>query len=157
MKFCPKCWSPSDGCCNACGWFCDETELLDTPGDGFNLTRSVIQVLAGFRDISRSELLMEGLVNAGDASLADLRKVRLEARDAAHSIIGMFVKTAPKRVLKRGTSGIVPWPADWNDRHYNACNEPCDMLCGPCSCGAWHCEGEEWVQVVLKKHNAVIE
>lgn len=21
---------------------------------------------------------------------------------------------------------------------YNACNEPCDVLIGPCSCGAWH-------------------
>ncbi len=29
------------------------------------------------------------------------------------------------------------WPDDWPE-YYNACNEPCDMLIGPCCCGAWH-------------------
>ena len=36
------------------------------------------------------------------------------------------------------TAGLVPWPKDWPP--YG--NEPCDMLVGPCSCGAWHIKGE---------------
>ena len=30
------------------------------------------------------------------------------------------------------------------------------MLVGPCSCGAWHTESEDWVQAMLFKHNAEI-
>lgn len=33
------------------------------------------------------------------------------------------------------------WPADW-PKYYNACNDPCDMLEGPCACGATHILGE---------------
>lgn len=45
--------------------------------------------------------------------------------------------------LKRYISSInncEVWPDDW-PRHYNS-NEPCDMLVGPCCCGAWHQEGD---------------
>jgi hypothetical protein len=33
------------------------------------------------------------------------------------------------------------WPKDWPPRH-NASNEACDMLIGPCACGATHFAGE---------------
>jgi hypothetical protein len=52
-------------------------------------------------------------------------------------------------------NGIVPWPIDWTDWHYNS-NEPCDCLIGPCSCGAWHSKEEDWVKAILFKHNAEI-
>ena len=32
--------------------------------------------------------------------------------------------------------GIVPMPEEIVV--YNACNEPCDMLVGPCACGGYH-------------------
>lgn len=32
------------------------------------------------------------------------------------------------------------WPKDWPPYFHR--NEPCDMLVGPCSCGAWHTPGE---------------
>jgi hypothetical protein len=54
-------------------------------------------------------------------------------------------------------SGLLPWPDDWLDYRYNACNEPCDMLIGPCACGAFHKAEEEWIQKKLRDHNAVIE
>ena len=53
-------------------------------------------------------------------------------------------------------NGMVPWPDGWTVRRYNACNEPCDMLVGPCACGAWHYETEPWVQQVLKANNSEI-
>jgi hypothetical protein len=34
------------------------------------------------------------------------------------------------------------YPEHW-PKHYNACNEPCDMASGPCACGAWHTL-DEW-------------
>jgi hypothetical protein len=54
-------------------------------------------------------------------------------------------------------NGMVPWPEEWHDYHYHACNDPCDMLVGPCACGGWHNEDEEWVQEKLNQHGAMIE
>ncbi len=34
----------------------------------------------------------------------------------------------------------VVWPEDWP--RYKQCNVSCDMLEGPCLCGAWHGSGE---------------
>jgi hypothetical protein len=54
-------------------------------------------------------------------------------------------------------SGLLSWPDDWFDYRYNACNKPCDMLIGPCACGAWHKIKEDWIQKKLHAHNAVVE
>ena len=40
-------------------------------------------------------------------------------------------------------SDIIPIPKEWIGCFYNACTEPCDMLQGPCACGASHYL-EEW-------------
>ncbi len=40
-------------------------------------------------------------------------------------------------------SGLLAWPELWTLRYFNGNNEPCDMLVGPCACGAWH-HAEEW-------------
>jgi hypothetical protein len=32
---------------------------------------------------------------------------------------------------------LICYPVDWPKR-FNGNNEPCDMLQGPCCCGAWH-------------------
>src|SRR4051812_48128020 len=39
---------------------------------------------------------------------------------------------------------IVGWPDGVFPRVHNASNEPCDMLSGPCCCGAYH-SLDEWV------------
>ncbi len=39
---------------------------------------------------------------------------------------------------------ILVMPKLWIGQIYNVCTNPCDMLCGPCICGAWH-HLEEWV------------
>jgi len=62
---------------------------------------------------------------------------------------------ATRQQLNR-INGSVPWPSNWTDRHYNGGREPCDTLVGPCSCGAWHTENEDWVQAMLFEHNAEI-
>lgn len=40
---------------------------------------------------------------------------------------------------------MIEYPENWPP-HYNACNEPCDMIEGPCCCGAWHDLDEEWIK-----------
>ena len=35
-------------------------------------------------------------------------------------------------------------PESWIGQVYNACTDPCDMLYGPCVCGAWH-HLDEWI------------
>ncbi len=40
-------------------------------------------------------------------------------------------------------NGMATMPAKWLGQFYNACPDPCDMLSGPCACGATHHQ-EEW-------------
>jgi hypothetical protein len=35
-------------------------------------------------------------------------------------------------------------PEEWIGQYHNACTDPCDMLCGPCACGATH-HLNEWI------------
>lgn len=46
------------------------------------------------------------------------------------------------------------WIDGW-PRRYNACTEPCDMLVGPCCCGAWHTvkDANDWIAAELAKRN----
>ena len=111
--------------------------------------------------------MAEQIYDAGNAVEEDIRKARADRQSCAQSIIALFngfyqraypqkAPAAAKVPVKRAASGMVPWPEEWTDRHYNACNEPCDMLVGPCACGAWHSEDEDWVRAALEKHNAEI-
>lgn len=48
-----------------------------------------------------------------------------------------------KRILYLNPrSELLAWPRDWQFRYRNG-GEECDVLVGPCSCGAWH-HAEEW-------------
>jgi hypothetical protein len=52
------------------------------------------------------------------------------------------------------TNGIVPYPSHW-PKHFNGFSrEACDMLIGPCCCGATHFKEEDWVREAMEKHNA---
>jgi hypothetical protein len=151
--------------CEICGWFGDCQEVLCRPpkSDVLNPVLAAAQALELFRDVCRKELIAEQVYDAGNATEADIRRVRIARRHAAHALIEMFV-TLRTRVAKRPVqrvNGLVPWPEDWTDRHdpLRGCpggREPCDMLVGPCSCGAWHLETEAWVQGLLNKHHAEI-
>ena len=46
-----------------------------------------------------------------------------------------------KILYRHPKSKMVGWP-EWLPKYYNGSNEPCDMLEGPCACGAWHQPGE---------------
>jgi len=39
-------------------------------------------------------------------------------------------------------NNLANMPKKYLGLFYNACNEPCDMLQGPCACGAWHHQTE---------------
>jgi len=167
-EFCPRCGTPVDTSgdetrlCDACGWFGDNTETAKRPPDTgqFSPVLAVVQAITLFRDVCRQELMAEQIYDAGNATEADLRKVKTDARNAMHSLVELFTAmrrphAPPPTVLKRG-NGCVPWPDGWTDCHYNG-GERCDMLVGPCSCGAWHTETEDWVRDTLQRHNAVIQ
>jgi len=164
-EFCPRCTAPlessrdADRLCEVCGWWGDQQEVLLVPpeSDIFNPVLAAAQTLELYRDVCRKELLAEQIYDAGNATEADLQRVRLARRHAVHSIIEMLVSLRSRAVRQqlRRINGAVPWPANWTDRHYNG-GQPCDTLIGPCSCGAWHIESEDWVQATLFKHNAEI-
>ena len=167
-EFCPKCGAPMDTggddsrICAACGWFGWKTETCQMPPDtsDFNPTLSAVQVLALYRNACRMELLAEQLFDAGHGTEADLSRVRLKVRSATHAAIEMFtaLRRLPARPIILGyVMGALPWPPTWEPRRYNANTEPCDVLIGPCACGADHTENEDWVQAVLKAHNCVLQ
>jgi len=52
----------------------------------------------------------------------------------------------------RKFNSMIRWPEEWTDYNYNGIKEPCDMLRGICSCGAWHSLDEDWVAKKLKEH-----
>jgi len=165
-EFCPRCAAPLDAAsdaarlCESCGWFGDQTETLATPppDDVFNPVLAAAQALELYRDACRYELMAEQMYDAGDGTDAQLHQVRVSRRQTAHALIEMFVtlRACPAKRQLRRVHGVVPWPEDWADRHFNANSEPCDTLAGPCACGAWHDPTEPWVQMLLTKHNAEI-
>ena len=167
-EFCPKCGHPveraievgdDDRLCEACGWFGGKNEVLDTPPKtkDLNPTRDAAQILELFRDACRQELVLEQAYDSGDIDETVLKNAKISVRSATHQIIELFVKMKALPRILATENGTVAWPDDWTDRHYNASHDPCDMLVGPCSCGAWHYETEGWVVELLKKHNTIIE
>jgi len=164
-EFCPRCTAPleisreADRLCEVCGWFGDQQEALPAPSNTgeFNPVLAVAQTLELYRDVCRQELIAEQIYDAGDIIEAELQKIHVIRRQATAAAIDLFVtlRGRVRQQLKR-INGFVPWPRDWTDYHYNATNEPCDCLLGPCSCGAWHQENEDWVRAILLKHNAEI-
>lgn len=40
-------------------------------------------------------------------------------------------------------NGLRAMPEEFLGKFFNACTDACDMLVGPCACGAWHHQ-EEW-------------
>jgi hypothetical protein len=171
-EFCPRCAAPvdtsGDECryCDACGWFGDNTETARTPDMAkVYPVWAVVQALALYRTMCRDELQAEQYCERGrtldgnDSMLASLKRIQREVRNTACVLVGLYIAygsldAKPLMVLHRNND-CVPWPTDWTDRHYNG-GQRCDTLVGPCSCGAWHMETEDWVRAILLKHNAKI-
>ena len=60
-----------------------------------------------------------------------------------------------KQIIYRYRNGLLGWPKELEKTSlFNACNEPCDMLIGPCACGAWH-QPEDWTDL-LNQYNLEI-
>ena len=163
-EYCPKCGrllaqsSDDDRLC-ACGWWGDKSETEQDVEDVQSFVlESAGEMLDLFRDACRKEILAEAIAENNPAAAVDMPRIRQAIRGAKISILTLIGSLAERSVPRCLTSdnGMVPWPLDWTDRHYNS-NEPCDMLVGPCACGAWHLTSEEWVQEALLKHGAIIE
>lgn len=54
-----------------------------------------------------------------------------------------------KKKKKPVKNDFMEMPKDWIGQVHNACTDPCDMLNGPCVCGAWH-HWDEWI-IIRKK------
>ena len=95
---------------------------------------------------------------AGGGWWCYLGDIIVQAPDPTEAILGAWAKyLQPKTILRIDpNSGMIPWPDAWTDYHYNACNDPCDMLVGPCACGATHNITEKWVLSKLITHKAEI-
>jgi hypothetical protein len=170
-EFCPICGTPLDTTgddsriCEACGWFGEKSETSPKPPpcDTVNPVLATIQALTLYRDVCRSELICEQVYDAGDCTETEMKAIKLAARESMQSLVTMFTalrsQHAPPEIMQKALqlnkNGLLGYPQDWPSR-YNACNEPCDMLIGPCACGAWHTEDEEWVQEALKIHHTII-
>lgn len=52
------------------------------------------------------------------------------------------------RVHYNPENDLASMPPEYIGKFYNACTDPCDMLQGPCACGAWHHQKEwlDWLQ-----------
>jgi hypothetical protein len=60
-----------------------------------------------------------------------------------------------KRIIYRHRNELLGWPKELERVSlFNACNEKCDMLIGPCACGAWH-QPDDWTDI-LNRHNLEI-
>ena len=81
----------------------------------------------------------------------ELRRPRLEDVNAALEPAELTDEEAAGLERRRGASAeertgvplphlATPWPIHW-PKYYNG-RDPCDMLIGPCSCGATHSAGE---------------
>jgi hypothetical protein len=50
---------------------------------------------------------------------------------------------------------LATMPEAYYGKFYNACTEPCDMLQGPCACGAWHRQGEWPDQIQMEVFGSI--
>lgn len=162
-EFCPKCRTPIDTIdhqdtarlCPGCGWFGDTEETNKVAEATTNMDNNVLQTLALYRNVCRQELLAEAGYNRGLLPLREFLAVKACVDDATQNLMFMYrAMQKPPRVLDC-INGTLAWPEDWVERHYN-CRAPCDVLVGPCVCGACHSEKDKWVQATLRKHHAVI-
>ena len=98
-EFCPRCNAPLETAqdparlCEVCGWFGDWMEVLHAPpqSDVVNPVLAAAQTLELYRDVCRQELIGEQMYDAGDGTEAQLQRLHMARRHAAHSIIELFV------------------------------------------------------------------
>jgi hypothetical protein len=64
-----------------------------------------------------------------------------ESSETTRPLVRRDMIQDPYRVVKH-CNGFLEYPEHW-PRYVNGTGEPCDMLQGPCCCGAWH-ELSEW-------------
>ena len=76
----------------------------------------------------------------------------MERSDEARRLVCLYDRLNQKdRKIKEleaelKENNFIPMPKEWIGQIYNACTEPCDILYGPCACGAWH-YFEEWILI----------
>jgi hypothetical protein len=83
----------SDRLCLICGWFGDQQETLLMPpeSDVLNPVLAAAQALALYRDVCRKEFVVERACDAGNTTNGDLQRIHMAQRQAAQSIIEMFI------------------------------------------------------------------
>jgi hypothetical protein len=65
-----------------------------------------------------------------------------------------------KKILKRRVSGFVDYPWEYHERRVDGTaryRTRCDMIVGPCACGAVHQEDDPWVRDLLTYYEVEFE
>ena len=83
---------------------------------------------------------VRNLVKAGALIAAEIDRL-LRAKSAPEIAAEIDRENGEKLREQPQENSMETWPKDW-PRTYNACNDPCDMLVGPCACGSTHGKGE---------------
>jgi len=70
--------------------------------------------------------------------LEELKKIRDDFLKITKTLEATITKLEPDEEISK----LKLWPEDWPKYKMTAYSDPCDMLVGPCCCGAWHIVGE---------------
>ncbi len=96
--------------------------------------------------LRRGILVVLAALQAGDRNCGHIARVETK-------------RTPTKRLPQGGRTedsmptGLIGFPDSWPRRYNGGCNRPCDMISGPCTCGAWHSLSEAWVVAALEINN----
>ncbi len=93
------------------------------------------------RDQRENQLQDIDIALGGDGEWSNVRDCGVEALTNATDLQAENKELAEQaKELEKKTE---PLPESMRGSFFNACTDPCDMLHGPCACGAWH-TATEW-------------
>jgi hypothetical protein len=118
-----------------CGETPDIFKFVIPPGDEVPSLRKLIDKL------SQADSLEKGLATLKQ-QLNDIAYGICQNQYKLHDLTRILYKLGGKAPDPHPE--CMPWPTDWPAFYHS--NEACDMLVGPCACGAWHLKGEFFLQ-----------
>jgi len=126
-----------------------ETVLDEPKGYVIRLTRDPF----GGEDQHESETVLDDFDwNRERCFIIDNSEMSIDEQNIA--IVELIEKYIFEEVVElvgySGDRNFIVYPKHW-PKHYNS-NEPCDMVVGPCACGAWHSKDEDWVKSMIEEH-----
>jgi len=82
--------------------------------------------------------------------MTNTNKSLAERNAAAFTAIEQELADAKETIKHLKDKAEFDMPVDMQGKHFNACTDSCDMIDGPCACGAWH-NVKEWIGKLNRK------